>query len=103
MSQEPPNDGWIMIEDTLNCLTNLACQRYAENTHRKSWEEREARWHIYKTIDQLSIASYHQRQGNLRAYEVNMADALNHMMMAMLTFSEGQEGCHPYMAEIENI
>ena len=92
------DDGWLLIEDQIECLTRLAERRYAENTHRSPWQEEEARWHIYKTVDQLAVSSYHYRQGSLRAYEVNMADALNHMMMAMLTFENGSEGCHPVMA-----
>jgi len=35
------------------------------------------------------------RQGDLRAYEANMADALNHMIMAMLTFGNVKDGCRP--------
>ena len=91
-------DGWQLIEDQISCLSKLARERYQENTHRRPWENQEARWHIYKTQDQLSVASYHYRQGNLRGYEVNMADALNHMIMAMLTFgNEDPESCHPVM------
>lgn len=96
-SIDAPDDGWILIQDQIECLTRLAKNRYAENTHRKPWQDREARWHIYKANDQLSIASYHYRQDNLRAYEVNMAHALNHSIMAMLTFGNDQKGCHPLM------
>jgi len=88
-------DGWRLVEDQIACLSRLAKRRYAQNTHREPWENREARWHIYKAQDQLSVSSYHYRQGNLRAYEVNMADALNHMIMAMLTFGNVKDGCHP--------
>ena len=90
-------DGWQLVEDQIGCLSRLAKRRYAENTHREPWEEQEARWHIYKAQDQLSVSTYHYRQGNLRAYEVNMADALNHMIMAMLTFGNDKSGCHPVM------
>jgi len=96
--RNPPDDGWLLIEDQIGCLTSLARRRYAENTHREPWQEQEARWHIYKAADQLSVSSYHYRQGNLRAYEVNMADALNHMIMAMLVFGN-DGGCHPVMAD----
>jgi len=92
---EDDPDGWPLIDDQIGCLTRLAKRRYAENTHREPWEQREARWHIYKAQDQLSISSYHYRQGNLTAYESNMADALNHMIMAMITFGNDGGGCHP--------
>lgn len=97
-AEDPTDDGWVLIEDQIECLACLARERYEENSHKgQSWREDEARWHIYKAIDQLSVASYHYRNGTLRKYEENMADALNHMIMAMLTFSVDNGGCHPVM------
>lgn len=94
MSKET-SDGWVLIEDQIECLTRTAKRRYKQNTHREPWENKEARYHIFKASDQLSISSYHYRQENLEAYQVNMADALNHLIMAMLTFDNDNEGCHP--------
>lgn len=93
----PELDGWVLIEDQIECLTRLAKRRYKQNTHREPWEDQEARWHIYKAVDQLAVSSYHYRQGSLEAYQVNMADALNHMIMAMLTFENDDGDCHPVM------
>lgn len=97
--EDIPDEGWLLIDDQIECLTRLAKQRYKENTHRSPWQNDEARWHIYKATDQLAISSYHYRQENIRAYEVNMADALNHMIMAMITFNNDDEGCHPVMRD----
>lgn len=93
---------WPLLEDRINCLTSLAETRYTDNEGREPpWYEREPRWHIYKCQDQLSIASYHYRQDNATEYEINMADALNHMIMAMLCYgNEHDEACHPVMSEV---
>jgi hypothetical protein len=90
-------DGWVLLEDQLECLKEEAKRRYEVNTHREPWQDQEARWHIYKATDQLAIASYHYRQDSPEAYQVNMADALNHMVMAMVTFTQDPDGCLPVM------
>ena len=92
---------WLLLESEMDCLVKLAEKRYKENSHKDmEWVDKEARWHIYKAIDQLSISSYHYRNDNLGKYEVNMADAFNHMVMAMLTYTNlGKEKCHPIMGD----
>jgi len=92
-------DGWTLLYDQLECLTQEAKRRYRANTHRKPWQDQEARWHIYKATDQLAIASYHYRQQSPEAYKINMADALNHMIMAMVTYTQDTTGCTPVISD----
>lgn len=91
-------EGWELLEDQLQCLGDLAAVRYEENAEKgMSWADEEARWHIYKAIDQLAVASYHYRNGAYKLFEKNMADSLNHQIMAILTLGNDYEGCHPVM------
>lgn len=91
-------EGWKLLEDQIDCLRRLAEKRYEENSHKgKGWVEREARWHIYKAMDQMAVASYHARNGEYELFEVNMADALNHAVMAFYTLDNDYDGCHPVM------
>jgi len=94
-------DGWPLLESQGKCLLNTAEDRYWANKDKEEenpWWVQEPRWHIYKAQDQMSIASYHYRKGELGMFEVNMADAFNHMLMAFLTLGT-KEGCHPVMEE----
>ena len=94
------SEGWDLLADEIECLRRLARERYAENADKgTSWMEEEPRWHIYKAIDQMSIASYNYRNGDYEEYEQNMADALNHMMMALNTLGNDYGGCHPVMKD----
>lgn len=91
-------EGWGLLDDQLGCLWRLCEERYEENAEKgMTWMDEEPRWHVYKTIDQLSIASYHYRNGDHEEFEVNMADALNHMVMAICTLGNDYDGCHPVM------
>ena len=64
--------------------------------------EEESRFHVYKAIDELAIASYHARRGSEFDRELmieNLHDSINHMAMAVLCFENDRDGCHPAMAE----
>lgn len=94
------SEGWDLLQDQIECLARLCEKRYEENDDKGlSWMDEEPRWHIYKAVDQLSVANYHYRAGDMEEFEVNMADALNHMVMAFGTLGNDYDGCHPVMSD----
>ena len=94
---------WALLMSKLDCLEATAKHRFSEEFEkREDWKEFEARYHVYKAHDQLSVASYHARQDNAEGLvKVNLADALNHMLMAMATVEVDLDECQPITSEEE--
>ncbi|MEF8782700.1 MAG: hypothetical protein V5A39_06880 [Haloarculaceae archaeon] len=70
----------IPVEVEWDCITERARARFLDQfDKREDWKQHEARWHLYKAHDQLSVASYHARQDDVEELmKTNIADAVNH-------------------------
>lgn len=96
---------WALMETELDCLTRRAKARFVDQGEdgRSGWETEEARFHLFKAHDQMSVASYHARQDDdIERDELvltNLADALNHILMAMSTTDVDLDRCQPLMAD----
>lgn len=102
-----PSDEWAVLSVRLDCLTRTAECRFFEEAEsgRSGWHRKEARYHVYKAHDQLSVASYHARQGGEEAgrlLKANLADCLNHLLMAMATVEVDLGECQP-VTSIEDL
>jgi hypothetical protein len=94
---------WTLLEVEWDCITRRARARFMEEWEtREDWKDFEARYHVYKAQDQLSVASYHSRQEDSgELVKTNIADAVNHMLMAMATLGVDHDECHPIQSEDE--
>jgi uncharacterized Zn finger protein len=90
-------DEWNLLLVELDCLRATAKHRFSEEWEdREDWKQFESRYHVYKAHDQLSVASYHSRQDDVaELVKVNLADALNHILMAMATVEVDRDECQP--------
>lgn len=88
---------WSLLAVEWDCITERAKARFLDQwDKREDWKSFEARYHIYKAHDQLSVASYHARQDDTEeVVKTNIADAVNHMLMAMATLDVDHDECHP--------
>jgi len=95
------HDEWTLLETELDCITERAKGRFMEEfDRREDWKNFEARYHVYKAHDQLSVASYHSRQDDVdELVKTNLADAVNHMLMAMATLDIDHDECQPIQTE----
>ncbi|ELY69322.1 zinc ribbon domain-containing protein [Natrinema versiforme] len=103
-SNEPTKwDEWTLLELEWDCITRRAKARFMEEWEkREDWKNFESRYHVYKAQDQLSVASYHSRQNDSgELTKTNIADAVNHMLMAMATLEVDNEECQPITSEGE--
>jgi hypothetical protein len=101
-SAEPTKwDEWTLLKVEWDCITRRARARFMEEwDEREDWTNFEARYHVYKAQDQLSVASYHSRQNDAdELVKTNIADAVNHMLMAMATLDVDHDECQPITAE----
>jgi len=96
---------WTLLEVEWDCITRRAKARFMEEWERREdWKDFEARYHVYKAQDQLSVASYHSRQDRDETAELvktNIADAVNHMLMAMATLGVDHDECQPVQSAEE--
>ena len=94
---------WNLLMVELTCLHRRAEARFDEMwEQREDWKNHEARYHVYKAHDQLSVASYHARQdGTEDLVKTNLADCLNHLLMAMATYGVDHDGCQPVTDPME--
>lgn len=89
------------LRDLGRCRARLlrrAEQRFREVNPEKGggWRYEEARYHLYKAHDELSLAAAVSREADSRGLmNHHLADALNHMLMAMDCYDvEGlEENC----------
>lgn len=92
---------WGALEAEWDCITRRARSRFLEEWDRREhWANFESRYHVYKAQDQLSVASYHARQADRHSdtaelVKVNIADAVNHMLMALATIDIDNDECEP--------
>jgi hypothetical protein len=103
-SAEPTKwEEWSLLEVEWDCITTRAKARFLEEWEkREDWKNFEARYHVYKAQDQLSVASYHARQDDTdELVKMNIADAVNHMLMAMATLDVDHDECQPITTEAE--
>lgn len=91
------HEEWTLLEVEWDCITRRAKSRFLEEWEvREDWKNFESRYHVYKAQDQLSVASYHSRQeGADELVKTNIADAVNHMLMAMATLDVENGECQP--------
>jgi len=96
-------DEWNLLEVQWDCITRRARARFMEEYEkREDWKEHEARYYVYKAQDQLSVASYHARQDETdELVKTNIADAVNHMLMAMATLGVDHDDCQPIQSDEE--
>jgi len=94
---------WDLLMVELTCIHRRAKQRFSEEwVRREDWTEHEARYHVYKAHDQLSVASYHARQDDTEELvKMNLADCLNHLLMAMATLDVDHDECQPVTDPVE--
>lgn len=94
---------WTLLEVEWDCITRRAFARFMEEWERREdWKNFEAQYHVYKAQDQLSVASYHSRQDESgELVKTNIADAVNHMLMAMATLGVDHDECQPIQSEDE--
>lgn len=100
-NQPTKHEEWTLLEVELDCITRRAESRFMEEWEkREDWKNFESRYHIYKAQDQLSVASYHSRQDETdELVKTNIADAVNHMLMAMATLDVENGECQPITRE----
>jgi len=90
-------DEWNVLEVEWDCITRRAKARFMDQWEkREDWKNFESRYHLFKAHDQLSVASYHSRQDESgELVKTNIADAVNHMLMAMATIGVDHQECEP--------
>jgi adenylate kinase family enzyme len=90
---------WSLLMVEHDCILERAKGRFMEEFERREdWKAHESRYHVYKAHDQLSVASYHARQDEDGAEELvktNLADCLNHVLMAMAAMDVDRDECEP--------
>lgn len=64
-------------------LRDYAREQYNDNSDKNGdWLKDECRFHLYKSHDEMSKATYHAEQGNVDMACKRMGDAYNHLVFA---------------------
>lgn len=89
----PYEDAQARLDGELEQLHGIAASLLREKYEEKGdgWQNEEARYHMWKGIDELFSATHYVDAGDLDAFERHLAHGLNHLLMASFVAQADEE------------